>query len=200
MFHPAVRSWALENGALTVADFRDDLPATRALLIRTKEPAPMTRSGFALVSLTVLRPPDAAGRPGRAGLARPHARGSSLDPQEERLAAGYRRLISPDVRLGHPRSSSGRGHERRFRVDLSRPVGGSGMADILAIRAAQDCRSEPRSRVDSGPSPRPAPQTCLRRFRSFVRALVLTANANKNEEPRATRRHITDCQMRFYLR
>jgi len=29
--------------------------------------------------------------------------------------------------------------------------------------------------------------------------LGLTVNANKNEEPHATRRHITDCQMRLYL-
>ncbi len=32
---------AIENGALTVADFTNGLPATRALLIRTEAPTPM---------------------------------------------------------------------------------------------------------------------------------------------------------------
>jgi hypothetical protein len=57
--HTATRSWALnaiESGALTVADIRSGLPATRALRVPKKEPSLVDgRSGIVQLNLTVLQ-------------------------------------------------------------------------------------------------------------------------------------------------
>jgi hypothetical protein len=54
-FHSAVRAWALdaiENGALTVADIKNDLPATRALLTTAEAARPMP--GLRVLNLQIL--------------------------------------------------------------------------------------------------------------------------------------------------
>ena len=56
-FHAAARLWALkaiENGALTVADIRNGLPATRALLLAVEEPAPTSTPGTILLRLEIV--------------------------------------------------------------------------------------------------------------------------------------------------
>jgi hypothetical protein len=56
-FHAAARAWALnaiENGALTVADIRSGLPATRALLLAVGEPTPRFTRGTILLRLEIV--------------------------------------------------------------------------------------------------------------------------------------------------
>jgi hypothetical protein len=67
-FHAAARVWALsaiENGALTVADIRYGLPATRALLLAVGEPAPRSTPGTILLRLEILS--EAVVEPGGFG-------------------------------------------------------------------------------------------------------------------------------------